>query len=168
MFGYEDKEFEANLQVLMVAPDGSKWTVLDREDWAWAKEHKWSLSHGYAMRGVRHGKKNATYFLHREIALRMFGGEALKGKQVDHIDRNPLNNSRQNLRLATQKQNARNHSRSSRNTSGATGVSQCKKSHKWKANLAGKHLGCYVTKKAAIEARKQAERVHWGEFAPKY
>ena len=166
MFGYEDKEFEANLQVLMVAPDGSKWTVLDREDWAWAKEHKWSLSHGYAMRGVRHGKKNATYFLHREIALRMFGGEALKGKQVDHIDRNPLNNSRQNLRLATHKQNARNRSKQRNNTSGVPGVHWNKRAQKWHAGIAHKHLGLFATKKAAAEARKKAEREHWGEFAP--
>ena len=166
MFGYEDKEFENNLQVLMVAPDGSKWTVLDREDWAWAKEHKWhATSRGYAARNARPGEEKNS-FLHREIALHMFGEEALKGKEVDHIDRNRLNNSRQNLRLATHKQNARNRSKTKTNTSGVTGVSWDKSSQKWRAKLGSKHLGFFATRKGAAEARKQAERELFGDFAP--
>src|SRR3990167_10899715 len=41
-------------------------------------------------------------YLHVQIAKRMFGGIP-DGYTVDHIDRNPLNNTRQNLRLATKR-----------------------------------------------------------------
>jgi len=166
MFNYEDKEFEGNLQVLMVAPDGSKWTVLDRQDWSWAKDFKWCESGGYVMRGVRRDGKTTMFYLHREIAARMFGEDRLKGKEVDHIDRNRLNNSRQNLRLATHQQNLCNRSKHRNNTSGVPGVIWNKATQKWVVKIAGKHVGLFATKEAAIEARKQGERAKWGEFAP--
>ena len=164
MFGYEDKEFENNLQVLMVKPDGSKWTVLDRQDWEWAKDFKWYQGNGYAVRNVKRDEKVTISRLHREIAARMFGEDELKGKQVDHIDRNPLNNSRSNLRLATHKENMRNRSKHKNNTSGVLGVYW--ENQMWRVKIANKHVGVYATKEAAIAARKQAEREEYGAFAP--
>ena len=158
---------ERKVCILPVANSHTAWCVVDRVDWDWAKEYRWlAHSNGYAARRVKQGGKWQVVYLHRQIAERMFGAEALKGMQVDHVDRCVWNNSRVNLRRATPKENARNHSRSRRNTSGATGVSQCKRNHRWRVNLAGKYLGSYATKKAAIEARKRAERDVFGDFAP--
>ena len=96
----------------------------------------------------------------------MFGADAMKGMEADHIDRRVWNNSRSNLRRATHKENSRNRSKHKNNTSGVTGVFWDKRAQKWRAHITSKHLGLFVTKEAAIEARKRAERQKFGEFAP--
>ena len=167
MFGYDDKEFENKLHVLMVKPDGSKWSVLDRQDWQWARDFKWNAGlDGYVTRGISRNGKGKKIYLHKEIAARMFGEEELDGMEVDHIDRNPLNNSRRNLRLVTHQQNCWNRSKGINNTSGVPGVSWDKSKHKWRVHIANKYVGYYTTKEAATEARRQAERAMYGKFAP--
>lgn len=47
----------------------------------------------------RRGKKNITYYLHREIV------DCPRGMQVDHKDNNPLNNHRENLAIVTPAEN---------------------------------------------------------------
>lgn len=54
-------------------------------------------------------------------------------KFYDHIDRNPLNCRRTNLREVTQQQNTTNKSKMSNNTSGITGVSWDKQRQLWVA-----------------------------------
>ena len=91
-------------------------------------------------------------------------------KYYDHKDRNPLNNRRDNLRQATELENARNKSISKRNTSGFTGVCWDKECNKWmayiKVNKKMKKLGRYINKEDAIRARLEAECKYFGRFAP--
>lgn len=92
------------------------------------------------------------------------------GKYYDHIDRNPLNNRKDNLRKATYSQNAQNRTMNSNNTSGVIGVNYTKDRNQWRAQL--QHYNqkkLYVncnTKNEAIIARLQAEAKYFGEFAP--
>ena len=51
--------------------------------------------------------KNKTGYLHRAIVTKHYG-EIPKGMVIDHKDRNPLNNSLNNLRICTQAENTRN------------------------------------------------------------
>lgn len=41
----------------------------------------------------------------RRLAIKKHGKAALKGKDVDHKDRNPMNNSSSNLRIQSKKEN---------------------------------------------------------------
>ena len=41
----------------------------------------------------------------RSLAIKKYGKARLKGKDVDHRDRNPMNNSRGNLRIQSKKRN---------------------------------------------------------------
>lgn len=88
----------------------------------------------------------------------------------DHIDRNPLNNRKENLRKATKSENARNCRRPKNNTSGIIGVSWAKKDKKWRSYITVDNkmisLGYFDNKIDAIISRLNAELKYFQEFAP--
>jgi hypothetical protein len=76
--------------------------------------------------------------------------------QVDHVDRNTLNNNVENLRLLTPSPQAHNRGMRSDNTSGVTGAHLHKKTGKWRAKLTNErkifHLGLHTCLIEAILA----------------
>lgn len=91
-------------------------------------------------------------------------------KFYDHIDHNPLNCRRNNLRIATQQQNAMSKSKMKNNTSGVAGVMWDKRKEKWVSYLTidgeKRQLGEFDDKEKAIKKRLIAEMLYCGEFAP--
>jgi hypothetical protein len=91
-------------------------------------------------------------------------------KGCDHVDRNPMNCRKGNLREATQQENMRNISLQKNNASGITGVSIHKQTGKWRARVMIDYkeigLGLFENKDDAIKARLQAEAKYYGAFAP--
>ena len=87
----------------------------------------------------------------------------------DHIDGNPLNNRKENLRESTNTQNCRNCKISKNNTSGYKGVIFLRDVEKWGAqimvNRKNKNLGRYKDKKDAARAYNKAAVKYFGEFA---
>lgn len=82
--------------------------ILDDEDYNQLCHLKWYIgTKGYALCTV---KDSESRFMHHRIL------PAKAGLHVDHIDRNPLNNSRSNLRYATYSENAINSERSLQRT----------------------------------------------------
>ena len=140
-------------------------TLIDLEDIDRVKNYKWYLhDNGYVITDIKSTKKHVR--LHRFIM------DCPDGMVVDHINHNPLDNRKDNLRVCTQQQNMMNQSKRKDNTSGITGVHwvEGKRRKKWVAritvNKKQKTLGYYNTKEEAIEARKQAEIEYFGEFTP--
>ena len=92
------------------------------------------------------------------------------GKSYDHIDRNPLNNKKDNLRPATNQENARNHNKQKNNKSGIIGVYWHNDHKAWVATIVINkrkiHLGESIDKQKAIKIRLEAEAKYFGEFAP--
>jgi hypothetical protein len=139
-------------------------------------EHTWLLDgHGYPRRTIRvtrgrNGKKTAEY-LHRRVI------GATKGQIVDHINGNPLDARRSNLRLVTPQENCRNTHRSkNRKGGGFKGVYFVKRSQRWAAHIgAGDrqedgrarhvHLGCFDTPEEAARRYDCAALVHFGNHA---
>lgn len=77
---------------------------IDKDDYKNVKKYKWSLSvHGDDVRVICSEKGMNRQYLHRFIM-----GNVEKGKVVDHIDRNPLNNRRSNLRIVSRSSNSTN------------------------------------------------------------
>ena len=105
-------------------------------------------------------------FKSNEISM----AELLGFKEYDHADRNPLNNKKNNFRLATKSQQCMNRSKFKNNTSGIVGVGWRKREQKWCAYIQTdgktKSLGYYDDKENAIIARLNAEVQYYGEFAP--
>lgn len=77
-------------------------------------------------------------------------------KNIDHKDGDPENNTFDNLRLCTQRENSQNRKKSSNNTSGFLGVHWSKQQNKWVAQISHKnkkiYLGRYETPEAAYNA----------------
>lgn len=84
---------------------------------------------------------------------------------IDHIDRNPMNNRIDNLRVATRKLNKINSGLNSNSTSGVKGVTAMGK--KWQAHIRdnGKRItiGTFATIEEAAAARAAAEQTIWKE-----
>jgi hypothetical protein len=91
--------------------------------------------------------------------------------EVDHIDRDPLNNSVENLRLATGQQNCRNQDKRTTNKSGVKGVHFNRQTGRFRASIMVNwrkfNLGEYYTLEEAAAARKSAEIKYFGEFNPR-
>lgn len=91
--------------------------ILPMDIWNKIQEHGMHLSVNKckSTRGVYYRvfvcRKLGNETVFREHLSRMVLGAA-KGKIIDHIDRNPMNNARDNLRFCSQKENCRNRSKS--------------------------------------------------------
>lgn len=108
------------------------------------------------------------YRAHRVIWLMMTG--MWPKHHVDHINGVRADNRWKNLREATPLQNSRNRVTSKKTGSGRVGVSFIKSDAKWHAYIGIDNrtinLGRFTEIEDAVAARVEAERVHFGEFAP--
>ena len=116
-------------------------------------------THGYR-RGEIFGR---GYLAHRIVWAHQTG--AWPKNQIDHINGIRTDNRWTNLRAATQIENMRNR-RSERNaTSSYLGVCWDSNSMKWKAQIAGKHIGNFSCEIDAAKAYDRAAHLRYGEFA---
>lgn len=87
---------------------------------------------------------------------------------VDHIDGNPKNNKKENLRICRTQENTWNR-KVSQGKSGVIGVSYVKNCNKWNAYIEKDkimhNLGYFKSKEEAIIARLKAEKELFGEYA---
>ncbi len=137
------------------------YTIIDTEDYDKVKDYCWHKNGtGYA----------CTTWLGKYINIHKLLFTPIKGKFTDHINGDPLDNRKCNLRACTKAENARNCKVQSNNTSGAKGVSFCKRNNRWDTciivNKKQKWLGYFKNKQDAINARHAAEIKYFGEFAP--
>ena len=89
---------------------------------------------------------------------------------IDHIKtERKFDNRKSNLRIATRSQNNTNKGIMKCNTSGATGVRWHSRDCRWEAwvNVDKKHkyLGRFDNFEDAVKARKDAEKIYYGDFS---
>ena len=93
-------------------------TYIDKEDYEKVKEYKWGLSiHGNDIRVCGSSPELNRIYLHQFLI-----NNIEKDKVIDHIDRNPLNNCKNNLRVVTRSINSTNAKPRLENKSGIRGV----------------------------------------------
>ena len=143
-------------------PSNTKNIVLiDKEDYDLVKEYCWNERKDGYIASRKDGKH-----LSLSIFIMNFPSD---GYDVDHINRNKLDNRKENLRIVTQHESVLNRGLYSTNKTGIEGVQETKY-HTWLASLqySGKKvLGkTYKNKDDAIKARLSAEKKYYKEFAP--
>lgn len=135
---------------------GKHFLILDDSDFEKVKQlgGKWCVV-------LKRGRFYAQKRINKKIIeMQRFLTDAKAGQYVDHINGNPLDNRRYNLRICSNGANLRNGRVRPNNTSGITGV-HLNKRGKWEAyikvNYRKIHLGLYTSKKEAKTARQLAE-----------
>lgn len=141
-------------------------TIVDAEDYELLTIHKWHVSgkkyKRYVKASIHRFEKRKEMYMHRYLMW------AENHEYVDHIDGNPLNNQKNNLRKCTNSQNMANQGTSKVNKTGYKGVklfSKGKYAAQIQVNRKGIHLGYYSCPKQAAHAYDKAAKKYFGEFA---
>ncbi len=131
---------------------------IDDEDFPKVCGFLWTidLSGGYAIAQKRINGKHLNYKMHQVI----FGKK--KGFEVDHINRNKLDNRKENLRFVTHHENCLNRKR-------GVGIRYREDRKRWYARVKWKnkevYLGSFKTKTEALKAREIGAIQFYGQYA---
>lgn len=147
-------------------------TKVDSSDFKWASQFNWYVwipsdapQLTYAVRKIRLPSGNySKRLLHRELL------DAPRGVEVDHWDRDGLNNRRKNLRLCSTSQNQGNSRQHfDAGTSKFKGVTWHKGSGKWQASIQVQkkrhYLGWFSDEGKAGAAYALASEKYFGAFS---
>lgn len=138
--------------------------LIDRDDSVLVGQYRW---HGIQRERKVYVESSPTRRLNIRLH-RLLMGEPL-GKEVDHIDHDPLNNRKLNLRIATQHQNRMNTISIRNSSSSYLGVSWCRERNKWycqiEHNYRNIHIGRFDSEEEAARAYDEVALRLRGEFA---
>ncbi len=134
--------------------------IFDPCDLSLVKTYRWRIdAYGYPVTRI----KGRNYRLSRLIL------KPGKNRLVDHINGDPADNRRVNMRLARNVDNQGNMRLSKHNKSGYKGVCFVKAKQRYKAQISinnkAKHIGYFDTPEEAARAYDTAARFLFGEFA---
>lgn len=148
--------------------NGKGEAIVDDDDYEYLSQFKWHLAEGYACHSISMGKKNGkrvfiNILMHRVV------NKTPEGMKTDHINRNRLDNRKENLRACTHQQNQANHAKRRGAVSKYKGVSFCKQTNKWKSAIRisgmGITIGRFSKEEDAAKAYNDNAKKFFGEFA---
>jgi|LakMenEpi03Aug12_release.lakeMendotaPanAssembly.Ray.scaffolds.fasta_scaffold591655_1 hypothetical protein len=149
-----------------------KFALVDDDDYYWLSQWNWFAveikNTWYARRSKKKGilRSNEKYeiYLHR-IVMRCSDIDFV----IDHLDKNGLNNQKENLRICTKSENNKHTSSHKNSSSQYLGVSYDKNRNKWSANLMnnGKRIlfKRYNTEIEAAKAYDITAKTQFGVYA---
>lgn len=148
--------------MILIPLTQGRYAIIDVADYDLVSPHKWYYGDGYAMCHSLHSH-NKIRLMHRLIM------NAESNREIDHINRNTLDNRRSNLRFATRQQNCANKGLPHKHSSRFKGVKWNKRDHCWQACIkvdgVPKSLGYYTDEVEAARAYNKAAQEHFGEYA---
>lgn len=152
--------YEVQGETTVVTTRAGRTFFVDTADLEQVKRYSWCYSKtGYLVANIG----GRVVKLHRYLL------QPDDGVIVDHINGDPADNRRCNLRLCTNTQNSRNSSASKNSSTGVLGVKRVK-GGKYVAQITVDRkqitIGRYTTIEEAAAARQEAERRYFKEFAP--
>ena len=135
----------------------------DKEDYEKIKNFTWHESNGYLISHVYKNGKRTTIRLHRLIL------NIQDNLFIDHINHNPFDNRKINLRIVDNSKNQMNKVIAKNNTSTVKGVHFDKLIGMWVARIGvnGKRirLGKFTDFNEAVKVRKEAEEKYHKEYS---
>lgn len=136
------------------------YAIVSSSDFDKLNEYRWTIGNG----GYPKIKVSNKHVSMHSLIL-----EKSPQQVIDHINGNPLDNRRENLRVCTQKENSRNRAKYSTNKSGYKGVSwdKAKKAYRSVIMVDGKqiYLGIFDCPIAAAQAYNNAARVYHAKYS---
>ncbi len=142
-----------------------KHTLVDDGDYGQLIKYDWyfNLKGAAVRKQYLKGNKQKVIYMHRQIM------NCPEDLEIDHINHDPLDNQKKNLRICNRSQNNFNLRINKKNTSGFKGVSFIKNENTWRVyislNNRQVHLGRFKTKQEAARAYNQAALELRGAFA---
>lgn len=142
-------------------------TLVDIDDLPLIADYRWhadwnsSKNAYYATASV-----NVSYKKQKTIRLNRLLMNCPEHFVVDHIDGNPLNNRRSNLRICTYSQNCNNKGKYKTNTTGHKGLVKVKNTYEVYISVNGKstYVGCSGDYNKAVKMHEEESRKIHGEF----
>jgi len=174
------------LTLLIESPKYGKFEVLyDAEDEDKISKYAWFIKYVkisgkcYVQASIPHPSGDWYYYPSGQrqrrqrrrtiLPLHQLIMETPKGMQTDHINGNPLDNRKENLRICTNAENQRNRGPQKNNTSGFKGVHWNTRRNMWQSYIAHNKkqtaLGYFKDKEKAARAYDRKAIVLHGEFA---
>ena len=133
--------------------------IIDEDEFNNLKQYTWYISNGYVLGKIN----NKQIRLHRYI---MKCDNIIK--VVDHINKNPLDNRKSNLRICTRQQNNCNSTKRKNATSKYHGVYFNKRSKSWNTSCSidgkFKHIGYFKNEIDAAKAYDNYIKLNGTEF----
>ena len=107
------------------------YAIVSPEDYEHLNQFKWYKNNGYVIGNVNKKK----WSIHRYIMIEISKNNLIPQNPIDHINNNPLDNRRDNLRIVTPSENARNKKKKSNCSSEYIGVTQYKNRKMYKVAI---------------------------------
>ena len=132
--------------------------LVDEADYERLNRYRWYLlkGSGYAVRTTPR-PQHKTVYMHREVIT-----DVGPGMEVDHINRNRLDNRRANLRVASRSLNAQNLTPRTDGSSRHRNVHWCTEKQRWvvKVRLNGRrhYVGSFTDEETAGRAAENSRR----------
>jgi hypothetical protein len=151
-----------------------KMAIVDDEDFEWLNSMTWCAARKTTPNAVRFVSQTSIWDRENERSInismhQMIMGRPLHGLVIDHVNGDPLDNRRANLRYATLADNVRNRKKYKATASRFKGIywepeRQCWRAAVW---IGGKQkrLGRFKEERDAAAAYNEGAKLHYGAFA---
>ena len=145
--------------------------IIDRDEFEHVRDITWRAHYDYrrgreatyVYGGIWHA--DTRYWEHKALHRYIMERHGIISEQYDHINRNTLDNRKENLRVADNRINTANRGLFKNNKSGYTGVRRLGNRYAARITVDGveMHLGCKDTAEEAYKLRLYAENAFYAE-----